>query len=38
MKLKYEIKKFFIKNKDIILDIIMFGSFGLAYYRTHHVS
>lgn len=27
MKLKSEIKKFFIKNKEIILDIILFGSF-----------
>lgn len=27
MELKSEIKKFFIKNKEIILDIILFGSF-----------
>lgn len=26
-KLKSEIKRFFIKNKDILLDIIIFGSF-----------
>ncbi len=27
IKLKSEIRKFFIKNKDILLDIILFGSF-----------